>query len=251
MDIWRDLHVELDAWQADGRSATLWWRDDDAVTRNAALDRLFEIADQHAASLCVAAIPAGTDDALLANDDWPTGSAIVQHGYAHQNHAPTGEKKCEFPANRPMEEMSIDLRNGHSIISRGVQALAAFVPPWNRISDAAMRLLPDLGFMGISTFGPREAPYPTDGLIQANTHVDPIDWRGHRGYVGDDAAVGQLVRHLSARRLGQVDGSEPTGILTHHLVHDEDCWRFLDRLAGVIADHPSATWLRVDEVFAS
>ena len=39
MDAWHDLDVELDAWEANGLTATLWWRDDDAVAPKREFDR--------------------------------------------------------------------------------------------------------------------------------------------------------------------------------------------------------------------
>ena len=31
MATWNDLQAELDQWGAEGREATIWWRDDDAI----------------------------------------------------------------------------------------------------------------------------------------------------------------------------------------------------------------------------
>jgi hypothetical protein len=59
-----------------------------------------------------------------------------------------------------------------------------------------------------------------------------------------------IVAHLRARRLQQVDGEEPTGILTHHLVQDEDSYAFLRQLIDLTAAHPAACWLQAREVFA-
>ena len=63
-----------------------------------------------------------------------------------------------------------------------------------------------------------------DGVTQVNTHVDIVDWRGTRGFVGEEAALGAVMSHL-----GRQSG-EPTGVLTHHAVHDAPAWRFLERL---------------------
>ena len=251
MRIWTDLRSELDAWETTHNTATLWWRDDDAVAETPELNRLYEIAGAYDAALCVAAIPAHVDQTIVSKSEWPVGSVLVQHGYAHENYAPEGTKKSEFGADRPIGDSVADIERGWSVINRSIHALAAFVPPWNRISDAAIQALPNLGFLGVSTFGPRKRAEPAHGLHQTNTHVDPIDWHGHRGYLGDDNAVSQVIEHLRKRRSGQVDANEPTGLLTHHLVHDEACWGFVERLAEVIAAHPGARWLHGDEVFTS
>ena len=61
---WSDLTQELDAWTADGRRATLWWRDDDAAEPDAALERLLALAATHGLPLALAVIPARATRAL-------------------------------------------------------------------------------------------------------------------------------------------------------------------------------------------
>ena len=55
---WSDLTDELDAWRAEGRIASLWWRDDDAVAPAPALDRLAGLAGEHGVTVGLAVIPA-------------------------------------------------------------------------------------------------------------------------------------------------------------------------------------------------
>jgi hypothetical protein len=55
---------------------------------------------------------------------------------------------------------------------------------------------------------------------------------------------------LQARRLGEGDNDEPTGILTHHLVQDEATDAFLRRLVTITEEHPAARWLDAAEVFS-
>ena len=121
--------------------------------------------------------------------------------------------------------------------------------PENRIAPPVVSRLPAAGFIGLSTYGPRPGRLAAPGLPQVNTHVDIVDWRGSRGFVGEGAALGQLVRHLAARRGAAVDGQEPTGLLTHHLAHDEGCWTFLSELARRLAQHRAAVWLDAASIF--
>jgi hypothetical protein len=115
------------------------------------------------------------------------------------------------------------------------------------VAEDVVAALHSLGFCGISTFNPRKVAEPYKGIMQVNTHVDVIDWRGSRGFVGEDIALGAMISHLAARRTGQVDADEPTGILTHHLVHDEATTKFLDNLFSM--DHSALCWLRIPGVF--
>ncbi len=116
------------------------------------------------------------------------------------------------------------------------------VPPWNRISRDVAAALPGLGFRRLSLFGPRRPEDAVSGVVRVNVHVDIVDWRGGRGYVGDEAALGGIAAHLETRRRGACDPDETTGILTHHLVHDEACWSFVDAVAETVGGHPAARW---------
>jgi len=39
--------------------------------------------------------------------------------------------------------------------------------------------------------------------------------------------------------------TNPIGLLTHHLVHDDTAWRFLDQLFAITADHSGCRWASV------
>ena len=251
MATWIDLDAELDTWASSGEVATFWWRDDDAVDVTGALDRLLSVSAANDAAVSIAVIPADATPTLLKNAVWPVGTSLLQHGLSHRNHAPDGEKKAEFGNHRDLDQMNRDIQAGRNILDGVSRFFAAFVPPWNRISPAVSDSLSSHGFRGVSTHGPRRQRYQIGDLVQSNTHVDPIDWRGNRGYIGDDAALNQVVAHLNARRTGSVDAGEPTGLLTHHLVHDAGCWSFVEKLTAAISAHRSARWLTAEEVFAA
>jgi hypothetical protein len=80
MTHWDDLGAELDAWSAAGRTATLWWRDDDAAEPSAALDRLLGIVEAHGTPLTLAVIPAAAQDSLRRALAGRGGVTPVQHG---------------------------------------------------------------------------------------------------------------------------------------------------------------------------
>lgn len=252
---WAELERELDAWDAAGRTATLWWRDDDAIEPGPALDRLLDIAARHGAPIALAVIPADAGPALaqrLAHGD--AAVAVLQHGFAHRNHAPPGKKKSELGADRPVDEVLRELSVGQAKLATlfdgtPVSTLPVLVPPWNRIDPALVARLAAIGFTGLSTYNARPARCAAPGLLQVNTHVDIVDWRGGRGFVGTDAAIGLMIGHLEARRLGGAEADEPTGLITHHLVHDAACWRFCEQLAARIAGHRAARWLDAATIF--
>ncbi|MCE3250912.1 MAG: hypothetical protein K0R41_4737 [Geminicoccaceae bacterium] len=97
--------------------------------------------------------------------------------------------------------------------------------------------------MGLSTFGRRPDRDAAPGLIQVNTHLDPIDWRRGRLFVGVAAALDRL--------LAALDPDEPIGILSHHLALDEPGWDFLERLLELLARHPATRLCPAGELFES
>jgi hypothetical protein len=249
---WIKLDRELDHWTRSGQIADLWWRDDDAAKPTPALDQLVTLSQNRHIPLGLAVIPQQAE-AELGNCIGAAPVTVLQHGYAHLNHAFAGTKKCELGGERPVDLVIGELATGWSVLERlfGEQALPVLIPPWNRIAAPIVPMLPEMHYIGLSTFGPRKKQLALSTLpfTHVNTHVDIVDWKGTRGFIGEDAALKNLVSHLEARRLKQVDPAEATGLLTHHLVHDEACWNFLDALFAHVADHPNVAWRSPRELF--
>jgi hypothetical protein len=250
---WTGLVDEFNRWSEAGRVATLWWRDDDAAVASDRLDRLASIAGDIPISLAV--IPAAADPRLAA---WLTGPsrspglAVLQHGWRHVNHA-INRKKSEFPPERPCHAVASDLAAGRARLTGlfGARALAVLVPPWNRFDPCFLPFLAACGLGAISRSNPRQTPWPAPGIAEVNVHIDLVAWAADRGFIGEAAALGGIVGHLQARRLGEVDPREPTGILTHHLVQDEATEAFLRRLVAITKGHPATRWLDAAEIFAA
>ncbi|MBY0396101.1 MAG: glycosyl transferase family 28, partial [Thermoleophilia bacterium] len=94
---------------------------------------------------------------------------------------------------------------------------------------------------GLSTFGPCGPAVP--GLVQVNTHLDPVAWRAGRGLAEP--------RVLLARAADTVArGDAPLGLLTHHLVQDARTWAFCAALLERLRAHPAVRVARADGLFA-
>ncbi len=253
MTHWSDLTQELDAWAADGRRATLWWRDDDAAEPDAALERLLALAVTHDLPLALAVIPARATKALAQRLAEAEGVTLLQHGYAHRNHAPAGEKKVELGPERLAVEVLEELAHGRILMTElfGPGWFPVLVPPWNRIADNLTPALTGLGYSGLSAYGPRRAVQAAPGLTQINCHADIMRWAAPRGFVGEAEALDLLTGHLGARRAERADVDEPTGLLTHHLAHDAACWAFLDALIARLTDHPAVRFGAAAEAFGT
>lgn len=243
-DIWNALDAELDRWAAAGRTATFWWRDDDAVAPTPALDRLIALAA--GAPLTLAVIPEPAKPALFERLADVAGVSVAPHGWRHTNHAGPAEKKAEFGIGRGVDAALWEIGAGWSRLTGlagTVATVPLFVPPWNRIAPAVADRLPGVGLPRLSVYGPRR---PAQAAGRLNTHVDPIAWRAGAAFLGEEPAIALLLSHLCARRAGgeaSVDPDEPTGLLTHHLRHDEETWAFLSRLRCRIEDHDAALWV--------
>jgi hypothetical protein len=247
MSSWADLREELDRWQDTGAPATLWWRDDDAADVTPASDRLLRLAEATGLPLHLAVVPALESSSLVARLGKAVDTWVLQHGYAHINHASIGERACEVGAHRPSATVLHELSQGFELLKarHGGCFLPVLVPPWNRVAPRILPGLPGLGLRGLSCFTARAKPNPVPGLLAVNTHCDPVRWKEGKCFAGTEAALRAVTEHLSARRLGQVDAAEPTGLLTHHLDMDEATWTFVEQLIEHSSAHPGARWIAI------
>ncbi len=243
---WRQLDQELDAWNS---TATFWWRDDDAVTDGPKLQSLLRLAAD--TPLALAVIPARLEERLTAALA-QTDVTVLQHGFAHINHAPRGQGlgACELCLHRAEAAVLADLVNGRDVLQGAFDSfLPVIAPPWNRIDPALYPALAGLGYCGATAFGPRDTAAPAPGLHLNHAHCDPVNWKRGGIFAGEAKALGQVIGHLSARRRGEADPDEATGLLTHHAGMDDDTWVFVRRLLAALAAHPKVRILTAQELF--
>ncbi len=249
---WERLRRELDLWTESDRPATFWWRDDDAVAVTPALEKLLEIQREFTVPLALAVIPDRLEPGLNLRLAGSKGVVILQHGYCHRNYAPkSGEGAWECGDHRPFEQVGAELIAGRIRLAEefGERFLPVLVPPWNRISERVVQGLPALGFVGFTAFRARAQAEPLPGLVQVNTHCDPIKWKEGARFAGTGRALDDLIGHLQARRMGTADPGEPTGLLTHHLALDASAWLFAAELLRRTCAHPRALWRDPRELF--
>ncbi|MDB5359310.1 MAG: hypothetical protein JWO51_607 [Rhodospirillales bacterium] len=244
---WAPLEAELDAWAHAGLIARFWWRDDDATDATPPLDRLLTLSA--GTPLALAVIPETATDALARRLATTDSVSVLQHGIAHINHAPASAKKAELGADRPAAVLAAALDAGRRRLEAlfGRRFRPILVPPWNRIADGLVGLLPAAGFIGLSIAGTRSQAEVMPGLRQINCHLDPIDWHGTRRCRPTGDLIAEATRHLASRRLAASD--EPIGLLTHHLLDDRATERFAADLIGLVRSHAAAAWVPVGELW--
>ena len=174
-------------------------------TSGPALERLLAIHRDTGVPLALAVVPATATPALAERLAGEPGVDLLQHGYAHVNHAaPRDSKKIELGPERPAMIVLGELGTGWLALERLFGARAA--------AGAGAAVEPHRARPGADLAGnrlrrpvdlrPAAARAPVAGLSEVNTHVDLIDWKGGRGFVGEAAALGRAGRCLGARAHG-------------------------------------------------
>jgi hypothetical protein len=235
---WRRFEEELARRRDAGRPARFWWRDDDAGAVLPGARRLLGMSFSSGVPLCLAVVPEAAEPELFTL--LHEGVSVLQHGTDHRNRAALGEKKTEYPAAESVERALARVSDGLGRLRAlaGARLCPVLVPPWNRIREDLLDKLPAIGIRGLSMYGPRPSAEPAPGLRQVNTHVDIVAWREGKRFIGEDEAIGLAVKSLA--------GEEPVGLLTHHAVHDDSAWAFLERLFKT----PGVRWLSAAETFS-
>ncbi|MEO9877056.1 MAG: polysaccharide deacetylase family protein [Anderseniella sp.] len=239
-----ELETELQHWRAAGRPPQVWWRDDDAVSFTPELQRLTQLTGEVGAGVLLAVIPAHADQGLVEFVGQHGHLQPCVHGWSHTNHAPANEKKCELGIHRALDTVLSEIARGRQRLGGlfGPRLAPVLVPPWNRMRDDLAPRLGEIGIEAFSTFA-HKCPYPE---IQANTHVDVMDWKAPGGAAGktSDRVKNELATALAVSR---TNGFYPVGLLTHHLVHDEVAW---SSLSAVLA-HGGLTWVSFKHALAN
>jgi hypothetical protein len=211
----------------------LWWRDDDAGRDDPRLGRLIAIAERHQAPLALAVVPDWLQPAAADRIGAARDVTVLQHGIAHQDHAAPGERRIEMGGTATPAGLAPAIVDGRARLAAifGERFRSVMVPPWNRIGASFAAQLPAWGFGGLSTWA-GTGPAAPAGLACIDTHLDAVSWREGRRCLGF-AELTELLAGLLRRR-----SPEPLGLLTHHLVVDAAGFVALDRLIGLVQDHP-------------
>lgn len=238
---WTPLRSALRRLRGAGLDLPFWWRDDDAVTATAALDRLAALSEDTGLPVHLAIIPAHADDTLVASMNGAPLIPVV-HGWAHRDHSGGADKKNEFKTPRAEAQAETAQALARMRTLFGAALAPMFVPPWNRIGAEVVQALPAQGYTALSTFGARTPAQAAPDLTQINTHIDPIWWKGSRDLIDTTQLIAQACAHLTARTEGREDAAEPFGLLTHHLVHTDAIWDFASAFIHEVQSGGATPW---------
>jgi hypothetical protein len=167
-----------------GHTPRLWWRDDDATDATPALDRLTQLTGDAGVAVLLAVIPArASRPAGQSCGAVPPFRSVCAWLGPHQPRTGGSAKRAELGSARALDEVVADVALGHERLQVlfGEHLMPVLVPPWNRMRDDLVPRLAEAGLEGFSTF--------THKLLaadmQANTHVDLMDWRASAGKPAD------------------------------------------------------------------
>ena len=233
------LEPELRRWRRDGLRPKIWWRDDDARHPTPALDRLLSAAAGR--PLALAVIPNPQLDLLAARLALASNVQVGQHGVDHVNKSQPGAEPSEYAPTAGAGEIAQAIAAARTGFVEAGLAPHFFTPPWNACQPGLDAALSACGFDRLSA-GPHQ---PADAqLSYAPSDVDLLRWRGGPRFRGSSRIAAALANALRWRRRAGAWG-EPVGLLTHHLVHDEPTWRFLDWLTRFADRH--FDWVGLNE----
>ncbi|CAA6809275.1 MAG: Unknown protein [uncultured Thiotrichaceae bacterium] len=235
---WQAIDEELSHWS---HPAELWWRDDDAIANTPELQLIIAHSEQYAIPLHLAVIPGHLETSLV--DELAARHQVyaLQHGLSHQNHARPQQRKIEMGGAQSQAELQQKLSDARLKLSGqfGDNYLDILVPPWNRIEDPVRAVLPEIGYQRLSILG---SPNTASIIPEVNVHIDIIDWKQH-SFVGEEQVLNALLDNLRRRRIDNIYNKEPTGLMTHHLQHDQACTDFLARFFADCATRKTLKWI--------
>lgn len=221
-----------------------WWRDDDAGRAHPRLEQLLALAEELDCPLALAVVPGWLEpaarDAILACPQ----ATVLAHGWRHANHAAPETRKIELGGTIDRALLRQQLLDGRAVLEAafGARFLPVQVPPWNRMAADMPALLPGLGFVGVSSWAGTDLP-EIAGLRRRDVMVNPIA-------AGTDPVrldPAQLVRQIEASLARSP--AEPIGLMTHHLVFDEDAFLVWRRLMMLLRGHANSRLLTAATVF--
>jgi len=236
------LKQELSRWEAAGRRATFWFRDDDAVTMTPEFARLLDFQQAYSLPIAIAVIPQQADDQLPPIIQERPELSVLQHGWSHTNYAAEGEWHSEFPAGRPAEKVKGNLNSGKMFLEKlfGHQFIFGFVPPWNHFASEYLPLLKSYQFIS-----GRDYTVARDWRMVPSipADVDVLRWGPAPHFRGTERLISEICKQLAARR--KENRKDPVGILLHHLNMDHASWEFMNSLAGVLQGHAAVNLLNI------
>ena len=213
----------LDRVCVNGNRFRMWWRDDDSCRDTLELRKFLSATGTVPIALSV--IPGLLQGDFVTLVNRTDNVSILQHGWKHINHSSDGVAPSEFPESRSPSEVSLELREGLTLLKAhfGDRFTPIFVPPWHSCASWLLEQLPELGYLAVSRDAPLFPLLKRGAGEEVNIEIDTSNWRAQGSFIGSTELVMKITRALTIR-LQWSAPSMPIGILTHHaLLTQSDC----------------------------
>ncbi len=228
---------------AEGSSATLFFRDDDAGWEDERLYRLLDVTTAFGVPVALAAIPAAIGVGLAASLRALLAArnetlSVHQHGFTHVNHEPSG-RRCEFGVSRLRDQQRSDLIGGRQRLedALGCALPPIFTPPWNRCTRDTAECLVELGFGVLS----RDISAEPFGLAPLYELPVCLDWSGPRGARMGATHWGESIARAIASR-------KTVGLMLHHAMMTADDRHMLRELLHLVTERPNVAVQRMGDL---
>lgn len=246
-DGWREqLAMAVDR-GVGNRSPSIFFRADDIGAGGRAFELLCLLFRHFNIPLALAVVPAWLsavrrnqlfEIAPLEEGLW----GWHQHGWRHVNWQRVG-KKSEFGEQRPFEKQWRDIWQGQQKMKDifGSHLMPVFTPPWNRLSNATLKIIQELGFRGVSMAGPFPRGYRTPvGLKNLRVQLDLHTRKAKEG-PSDYAHLLEEITALLARK-------EPQGIMIHHHRMTAFAFEFLHTFLALLKERTGCRFMGFQEI---
>jgi peptidoglycan/xylan/chitin deacetylase (PgdA/CDA1 family) len=229
------------------QAPTVFFRADDVGAGGQAFEALCILFRSFQVPLAMAVVPSWLssvrqkqlfESAPLSEKLW----GWHQHGWRHVNWQKTG-KKSEFGEHRPFERQWRDIWQGQQKMKEifGDNLLPIFTPPWNRMSNATLKVLQELNFKGISLAGSTPRGFrPPPTLKKIRVHLDLHTRKGRDGDSDFDGLLEELAILIGRR--------EPFGVMIHHHRMTAFAFQFLHALLYFLRQRVHAQFLSFKEI---
>jgi len=158
-----------------------------------------------------------------------------------------GGPSGELTSGRDVAQVVHELSAGHSKLAAMFpeRFMPVMVPPHNHLAQRLVESVTDAKFSFVSIDG----DFAGFAIPSRNVHVDVIDWQRNHA-----ATLAQVVRSaiaaLRLRRYGLVKVDTPIGLMTHHLVHDDEIWSLTTSFLSFLKQHPNVRFPEMNEIFS-
>lgn len=213
----------------------LFFRNDDVGWNVQEFERLLQVFAKNGQKINAAAIPSACADTYKKKSfhEYKNTVQFHTHGYAHLDHQSEG-KKAEFGSARSHTSVKKELRDSFLLSQDlfGELFFPGFTPPWNRMDESLLHLLPEAGFRILSRDGGQKSL--VSGIKDLNIQIDLHTSKHPRAHT---------VQSLFDDSMAIAKTEGIVGIMIHHKHMEDFDFIFIDQFLKKLTEKKVETAL--------